>query len=363
MAVPSVVTARWPPIGTTLIIGLTWDGNQTSTTGPSSRSTPRTAPSHSGFKAAIDGFDLRGGDQQGFPTNINPIGGGTTGLPGTIVTQGGAVFANAYARNLQITNNTVQNNGGGYGTIRIGTPNLTEANANSGVRIANNRIIANGGTNLAGAIGLFAGSDGYEVAGNDICGNFSAEYGAGISHFGLSPGGKIHDNKIYFNQSYDEGAGIMIAGELPADPTALYGQTGGPKGSGAVDVYNNLIQANLANDDGGGLRLSDGRQLPDQRLQQHDRQQRVDARRWRCRSRRRSQRAVLQQHGDEESDDGDSDHQRRPGRSGRFVDGSEQRLNCRRRCRLVHRCSATRCCSTTSSGTTEPERWCRTATR
>ena len=38
------------------------------------RSAPRTAPS-------IDGFDIRGGDQQGFPGNINVIGGGPTGAP------------------------------------------------------------------------------------------------------------------------------------------------------------------------------------------------------------------------------------------------------------------------------------------
>ncbi|MEK7328546.1 MAG: hypothetical protein AAB217_25140, partial [Chloroflexota bacterium] len=103
----------------------------------------------------------------------------------------------------------------------------------------------NGGTNLAGAIGLFTGSNGYEIANNDLCGNFSAEYGGAISHYGRSPNGAIHDNRIYFNQSYDEGGGIMIAGSLsaPAD------------GTGLVAVYNNLIQSNLGNDDGGGVRV------------------------------------------------------------------------------------------------------------
>ena len=84
----------------------------------------------------------------------------------------------------------MQNNGGGYGTIRIGTPDLPAPDTdqhNEDVRIANNRIIANAGTNLAGGIGLFAGSDGYEVARNDICGNFSLEYGGGISVYGLQP--------------------------------------------------------------------------------------------------------------------------------------------------------------------------------
>ena len=222
---------------------------------------PRRAPAPSAgrarnfggsFHAAVDGFDIRGGDQQGFPGNINDLTGAPTGLPANITTQGGAIFANAFVKNLQITNNVVENNGGGYGTIRIGTPDLAGSDANQhneGVRIADNRIVSNAGTNLAGAVGLFGGSDGYEVSGNDICGNFSLEYGAGVSVYGSSPGGKIHHNRIYFNNSNDEGAGIMIAGALPANPNAL------SPGTGAVDIYNNLIQGNLANDDGGGIRF------------------------------------------------------------------------------------------------------------
>ncbi|NJD05338.1 MAG: DUF11 domain-containing protein [Methylococcaceae bacterium] len=218
----------------------------------------------SSYRAAIDGFDLRGGNQQGFPANINQIGGGPTGLPPGVVTQGGAIFANAYTHYLQITNNVVQNNGGSYGTIRIGTPNLTGNDPNEGtnqhndnVLIANNRIVANGGTNLAGGIGLFAGSDNYEVRNNDICGNFSAEYGGGISQYGRNTTGvgQIHDNRIYFNRSYDEGGGIMIAGALPVDPNADYGTPNGPQGTGPVDIHNNLIQSNQANDDGGGIRF------------------------------------------------------------------------------------------------------------
>ena len=115
--------------------------------------------------------------------------------------------------------------------------------------INHNRIIANGGTNLAGAVAVFAGSDNYEIAFNDVCANFSAEYGGGISHYGYSPNGSIHDNRIWFNRSYDEGGGIMIAGELPALTNTL------SPGAGPVNIYNNLIQANLSNDDGGGIRF------------------------------------------------------------------------------------------------------------
>lgn len=243
-----------------LVGTLTWDGNQDVSEGQVIYVLAHDGQFTSGYQAAIDGMDIRGGDQMGFPGNLNAIFGG---FPGPIQavnveTQGGAIFANAYARYLQITNNIIDSNGGAYGAIRIGTPNIPAPDSdqqNDNIRIANNRILANGGTNLAGAIGLFNGAENYEVASNDLCGNFSAEYGGAISHFGFSPNGSIHDNRIYFNRSYDEGAGIMIAGELAINPNASYGQTGGPQGSGPVNIFNNLIQANLSDDDGGGLRF------------------------------------------------------------------------------------------------------------
>lgn len=237
-----------------------WVGNQTLTDGAvitllSPTATTFAASPNPADQLRIDGFDIRGGDQFGFPTNLNVINGLPTGLPANVVTQGGAVYANDSVRALQLTNNLVQNNGGAYGTIRIGTPNLADSN-NDNVRIANNRIIHNAGTNLAGGIGIFAGADGYEVSGNDICGNFSAEYGGGLTVYGRSPNGRIAGNRIYFNASYDEAGGVMIAGELPAVPG-----TESP-GTGAVTIDSNLIQANLGNDDGGGLRfLMAGRDL------------------------------------------------------------------------------------------------------
>ncbi|MGA9346598.1 MAG: SdrD B-like domain-containing protein [Nocardioidaceae bacterium] len=251
-----IVTDWYTKVG-----GMTWDGNQAVSDGEaiyvlaSANATTASGQARqftSGYKAGIDGFDLRGGIQQGFPGNINSLNGAPTGLPPNITTQGGAVFVNAYARHLQITNNVVQNNGSGYGAIRVGTPDLAAPDTsqhNENIRIADNRIIANAGTNLAGGIGLYSGADGYEVTRNDICGNFSLEYGGGVSVYGRSPNGKIHHNRIYFNMSNDEGGGIMIAGALPADRTTL------SPGSGPVDIYANQIQANLANDDGGGIRF------------------------------------------------------------------------------------------------------------
>lgn len=237
----------------TLVASLTWDGNQAVFEGATVTILARAGTFGAGYPAQIDGFTIRGGQEGGFPNNIDQIGGAPTGLPPNVVTQGGGIFANAWARNLQITNNLITSNGGAYGGgIRLGTPNLPApgtSNQNQGVRIAHNRIIANGGTNLAGGVGIFAGADGFAVVGNDICGNFSAEYGGGLTVYGYSPGGVIQGNRIYLNQSYDEGGGVMIAGELPANPAAL------SPGTGPVTISGNLIQSNLANDDGGGLRF------------------------------------------------------------------------------------------------------------
>ncbi len=232
------------------VTSLTWDGPQAIYEGPVVYVLAEDGEFTNTFPATVDGFIIQGGDQQGFPNQLNPV---DPTQKDVAAVQGGGIFANAYANYLQITNNILQSNGGAYASaIRMGTPHLPGAmndNQNDFVRIANNRILANGGTNLAGGVGIFSGTEGYEIAYNDICGNFSAEYGGGISHYGFSPGGQIHHNRIYFNRSYDEGGGIMIAGELPADFTTL------SPGSGPVDIYANLIQANLGNDDGGGLRF------------------------------------------------------------------------------------------------------------
>ncbi len=240
----------------TQVAGLTWDGDQQVYEGAVMtvlvENNELSNNAGNLYRAAIDGFTIEGGDQLGFPGNINQIGGGNNGLPAVVETQGGGIFVNGYARRLQITNNILRSNGGAYGgAVRLGSPNLGPNwnNENDNIVIARNQILANGGTNLAGALGIFQGSDNYEVAWNHICGNFTVEYGGGISHYGRSPGGSIHHNRIYFNRSMDEGGGIMIAGELPADPNTL------TSGAGSVNIYDNIIQSNLANDDGGGLRF------------------------------------------------------------------------------------------------------------
>jgi hypothetical protein len=198
-----------------------------------------------GWNASVDGLLVTGGDQMGTNTKANSVPGGV------VITQGGGIFLYQNAQKMQITNNIIRGNGGAYGGgIRIGTPFVAGGtNNNTNLKISYNRIISNGGTNLAGGIGIFNGTNSYEIDHNDVCGNYSGEYGGGISQYGNSPGGKIHDNRIYFNTSFDEGGGIILAGELPGNPANL------SQGTGAIDIYNNQIQANLANDDGGGIRL------------------------------------------------------------------------------------------------------------
>ncbi len=205
------------------------------------------------YTPSIDGFTITGGAQSDFAGNVNTITGGVQtpyGAAGALITQGGGIYVHHNVQGLRLTDNVIRGNGGSYGgAVRVGTPYVGD-NMNNNLVLANNQIRDNGGTNLAGAIGLFTGSNKYQVDGNAICGNHSAEYGGAVSAFGYNAqGGKITNNRIWFNASYDEGAGIMVAGELPADPNAL------SEGSGPVTIDANVIQANLANDDGGGVRL------------------------------------------------------------------------------------------------------------
>lgn len=250
----------------TLLSGLTYSGDPA--VPDAAVVTVLDDPSRSGFvprtyPTALDGFTITGGAQSDFATNINAITGGVTtpyGAAGALITQGGGVYVHSGVINMRLTDNILTGNSGSYGgAVRVGTPYVGD-NRNYGFVLANNQIRDNGGTNLAGGVGLFTGSDGYQVTGNAICGNFSAEYGGAVSAFGYQShsasvssgaarGGVISKNRIWFNASYDEGGAVMIAGELPADPANL------SEGSGPVTINANVIQTNLANDDGGGIRL------------------------------------------------------------------------------------------------------------
>jgi len=230
-----------------------------------------TGTSGTSWRATLDGFQLTGGIQSDTVIAPNVITGANTtpyGAAGALITQGGGVYVHAGVNGLQLTDNLITGNGGSYGGgIRVGTP-YVPGNHNYGVVIARNQVRDNGGTNLAGGIGLFQGSNGYSVTDNTVCGNHSSEYGGGISAFGYmgqttslsggsstigfsnnASGGEIRRNRIWFNQSYDEGGGVMVAGELPATPSGL------SAGTGPLTIDANVVEANLANDDGGGIRL------------------------------------------------------------------------------------------------------------
>ena len=166
------------------------------------------------------------------------------------------MYVHAGVNNLSVSNNVIIGNSGSYGgAVRVGTP-YAPTIVNRNLAITHNQIRDNGGTNLAGGIGLFSGTDRYSVDHNDLCGNFSAEYGGGLTQYGLSTGGDIGTNRLWLNESYDEGGGIMIAGELPADPNQP------SAGSGPVTLDANLVQDNVANDDGGGIRLLQAGNVP-----------------------------------------------------------------------------------------------------
>jgi hypothetical protein len=161
----------------------------------------------------------------------------------------GGIQLQASVNNMQMTNNVLENNGGIFaGGIGVGQP-FVHGSHNYNVRVANDRLIGNGGLTSSGGLGIFYGSNNYDVANNVLCSNFGVEYGGGLSHIGLSPGGNIHDNKIYYNEAVDSGGGIAIESELP-----VAGGLG--DGSGSVNVDRNLIQSNTSTlDDGGGIFL------------------------------------------------------------------------------------------------------------
>ncbi len=170
----------------------------------------------------------------------------------------GGIQLQAYANNVRITNDVLENNSGVFaGGIGIGQPyrHIMQGRRNVGsrnheVHVTFDRVIGNGGLTSSGGIGIFYGSDGYNIGSSVFCSNFGVEYGAGISHWGLSPGGKIHDNQVYYNDAVDSGAGVSIQTELPVG-----GGLG--TGSGPVDVDRNLIQMNYSGDDGGGIFIQD----------------------------------------------------------------------------------------------------------
>ncbi|HEV7465494.1 MAG TPA: SdrD B-like domain-containing protein [Candidatus Dormibacteraeota bacterium] len=279
-----------------------WDGNRSITEGQVVYVVAKQGQYTSGYRAAMDGFSVTGGNQKDFPGNINEFFGkgapvpepGAAEVAGTVVTQGGGFLLNAYADNFQISNDLVQGNSGTYGgAIRVGTPLVNQGTVadgagqtNSNVLISHNQILSNGGTNLAGAIGIFSGSNSYQVTQNVICGNYSLEYGGGISHVGLSsPTGRTLTGAVIRNNSRNLTAatGAFTSADIGRTVTG----TGIPGGTTIVSITsatvavmsrnatqnrtglsvvlgdfapavidNNRIKLNGANDEGGGIMIA-----------------------------------------------------------------------------------------------------------
>ena len=262
-------------------------------------------------RAGIDGLAIEGGDQMSFPGTLSQNGGGpvprrirTLGQP---VRQGGGIYVDGHARRLQIKNNAFRSDGGSYGgAIRLGSPYLGQdgnaSNDNANIRIANNQIIASGGTNLAGGIGIFNGADNYEIARNEICGNFSAEYGGGISHFGSlewrphPPQPHLLQRLVRRGRRHHDRRPAAGAEELPEParrgrPDARLRRRHDRRQRHPVQPLERRRRRRPA---------PDGRRRPDPDHQQPDRQQHLDPRRRRDRDRRRDRRDRGRQHGDEE---------------------------------------------------------------
>ena len=201
----------------------------------------------------------------GNPTNAtlktSTFGTGTNGLvPARIdgiyvkTSQGdgaGGIQVHAYGRNLQITNDRVEGNGGIVtGGIGLGTP-FTGDSQNDDVTIRYDRIEGNG-SKFSGGIGIFNGADNYQVRNSRICSNYSFEYGGG--HLALRPQRRRGDRRqqdllqrlVRLRRGHH--ALRRAAADDAAEPVQQLGQ-----GSGAVDVDRNLIEGNYSGDDGGAM--------------------------------------------------------------------------------------------------------------
>ncbi len=166
---------------------------------------------------------------------------------------GGAIYVNAYADYLRISNMRIMSNQGALGGgIRIGSPSLAPvgglepvepdpeaepfttfvSSPNPSIWIHHNHIAMNGASlGSGGGIAIYKGADNYQITDNFLCGNHALVYGGAIAHFGYSPGGVIARNVIVNNESTDEGGGIMLAGEgLPANVVG-----GLSEGAGSVE--------------------------------------------------------------------------------------------------------------------------------
>lgn len=238
----------------TLVASLTWDGNQNVEVGPAFQFLMTDTGAHTNFQ--LDGFGITGGRAQNGAVHVN-------GHADDLVISNMAIQANNASEggagiNLGVHSSAYFDDigtGGSFGRIngRVvpvpgGPLEPTTGSSfadNDDLVIRDNRILQNGGTSLAGGVGIFNGNNDYVFHDNSVCGNYSAEYGGGLSQTG-SATGTIADNTFESNESFDEGGSIFIGGEISA---------ASPLGSGigGVTIERNQVFHNLSGDDGGGI--------------------------------------------------------------------------------------------------------------
>ena len=234
------------------------------------------------------------GAQTGYSSNFQCNPSRIDGLSITDSSQGGgAIFAHAWAHNLEISNNRIYNNTGTLtGGISLGQGESPDAllTGNGGdpvgldqepwtcvpgalsngiqnvsppgflandelpfcynvfVNIHHNAVTQNSsigdevfsGTPAgAGGVTFCTGSDYYKFDYNWVCGNLSTGDGGGIAHLGFSYKGDIEHNSVLFNQSTNptiptNGGGIVIMGGAPDG--AIPGSAAGTECGSITDV-------------------------------------------------------------------------------------------------------------------------------
>ena len=197
---------------------------------------PTTASSlgRAAGRAQIDGFGIEEGIGEG----------------------AGGVFVNRFARWLKISNNVFEGNQGLLaGALALGMPMRGTGgdmgSENSDITVSFNRFVGNGG-DVAGAVAIFTGVDGYTFAHNELCANFSAGDGGGFVHAGRSTGTSKHpantiaENVFSSNIATRSGGGLHLTGTVDWSRDRV-------EGSGPVDVLRNRFSSNGAGEDGGGL--------------------------------------------------------------------------------------------------------------
>ena len=247
-----------------------------------------------------------------YPSNFQCNPSSIDGLQVTDSSQGGGGIAlHAWAHNMQISNNRINNNAGTLsGGISIGqgefpdaylAPNSSVTSPGScqdssiantqlpycfnlNVNIHNNMVVSNSSTGDelfsstpagGGGVTFCTGSDYYKFNYNWVCGNMSTGDGGGVVQLGFAYNGDIEHNTILFNQSTNptiptNGGGLLVMGAAPDGNTLVNGVAtecgsvtdndcipGLSDGAGPGLVINaNMLLGNSADSgSGGGLRF------------------------------------------------------------------------------------------------------------